>query len=221
MPLQLVIFDLSGTTIEDAGQVPGAFSETMQAHGYTLSSEFMQSVRGASKFEIIRRVVEMQRPDRLATVDQLYLEFRERLRARYRRHSAQTFPDTSEVFKFLRAKDIKIALNTGFDRLITDSLMASAGFDHQLVETVICSDDVQHGRPAPDMILRAMELTNVQNPGCVANVGDTINDLIAGHAAKVRWNIGVCSGAHTRKQLQTAPHTHILSGIAEVPSVLG
>jgi phosphoglycolate phosphatase-like HAD superfamily hydrolase len=44
-------------------------------------------------------------------------------------------------------------------------------------------------------------------------------DLEAGHRAGVRWNVGVLSGAHDRKTLETAPHTHLLASVAEVPGL--
>ena len=55
----------------------------------------------------------------------------------------------------------------------------------------------------------------------MANVGDTTLDLQAGHAARVRWNVGVLSGAHTRARLETAPHTHIIDSVAALPGLFG
>jgi len=50
----------------------------------------------------------------------------------------------------------------------------------------------------------------------VACVGDTTLDLLAGHNAGVRWNIGVLSGAHGRPALEGAPHTHLLPSVADL-----
>jgi phosphoglycolate phosphatase-like HAD superfamily hydrolase len=50
-------------------------------------------------------------------------------------------------------------------------------------------------------------------------VGDTVLDLQAAHNAGVAWNIGVVSGAHTRAQLEAAPHTHLLDSVADVMGV--
>ena len=38
----------------------------------------------------------------------------------------------------------------------------------------------------------------------------------AGHNAGVRWNIGVLSGAHSRRQLAAAPHTHLVGSADEL-----
>jgi phosphoglycolate phosphatase-like HAD superfamily hydrolase len=82
---------------------------------------------------------------------------------------------------------------------------------------VVCGDDVARGRPAPDLIVRAMAATGTADASVVANVGDTTMDLEAGHAAGVRWNVGVTSGAHDRARLERAPHTHLIASVADLP----
>ena len=215
--MQLAIFDLSGTTIEDSGQVPASFLEALHAHGITLTPEFLQTVRGASKREIIRRIVEAQHSS--ASTDEIYLHFRERLASRYS-EGVRLLPGTAQVFEWLHQNNVKIALNTGFDRMITELILAKVPLDRKWMTTTVCADEVAHGRPAPDLIHRSMELSSVNDPAVVANIGDTVLDLQAGNVAMVRWNIGVYSGAHSRDQLLATPHTHILSGIADLPSVL-
>ncbi|HET6258112.1 MAG TPA: HAD family hydrolase [Pseudonocardia sp.] len=51
------------------------------------------------------------------------------------------------------------------------------------LDAVVCADEVAAGRPAPDMIERAMELTGVTVPARVLVAGDTVLDVRAGHAA--------------------------------------
>ena len=81
-------------------------------------------------------------------------------------------------------------------------------------DAVVCNDDVARGRPAPDMIFRAMEWTGRDSVDRIAVVGDTISDLQAAENAGVRWSIGVLSGAHSEAQLRTCPHTAIIASIA-------
>ncbi|MGZ6969654.1 MAG: HAD hydrolase-like protein, partial [Acidimicrobiia bacterium] len=54
----------------------------------------------------------------------------------------------------------------------------------------------------------------------VAVAGDTISDLEAGMAAGASVVAGVLTGAHDRAQLESAPHTHVLGSVAELPAVL-
>jgi phosphoglycolate phosphatase len=86
-----------------------------------------------------------------------------------------------------------------------------------LISASVSSDDVAHGRPEPHMILRAAELVGSRDLDTLAVVGDTVNDLTAGHRAGVGFVIGVTTGAHTVEQLRTAKPTHILATVAELP----
>jgi phosphoglycolate phosphatase-like HAD superfamily hydrolase len=54
----------------------------------------------------------------------------------------------------------------------------------------------------------------------VAVVGDTVNDLVSGTRAGAGIVAGVLTGAHDRATLSSAPHTHVLDSIAELPDVL-
>ena len=121
------------------------------------------------------------------------------------------------LFEWLRHNGARVALNTGFDRDVTGLLVAALGWERHVVDAVVCADDVAQGRPAPDLILEAMRVTKVTTPARVASVGDTVLDLEAGHNARVRWNIGVLTGAHDRATLARAPHTHIVKSIVDLP----
>ena len=219
----LVIFDMAGTTILDAGQVPDAFRTVLHAHGIEVTDEALRSVRGASKREAIHRFVERHFPGEPAEMDQraarIFAAFREHLANSYAQGGVQPIPGSAQTFSWLHGRGIKVALNTGFDRTITDLLLQAIGWDHHTVDAVICGDDVPQGRPAPFLIFRAMETTEVFSVHRVMNVGDTVLDLQAGWNAGVAQNIGVLSGAHSLDQLQKAPHTRLISSVAEIPAL--
>jgi len=213
LDLRLVVCDMAGTTVEDAGQVPAAFAAALEAFGVDVSPERLRSVRGAAKRDAIRALLP-EGPNLASDAEAAYDRFRELLRQRYRDGGVRPVPGAAATFEWLRSSNVQVALNTGFDRVITDMLLAALGWGDGVVDAVVCGDDVPRGRPAPDMILRAMEMTGVASAGQVANVGDTVLDLQAGANAGVRWNIGVLSGAHDRSMLEAVPHTHLIASIA-------
>jgi phosphonatase-like hydrolase len=220
--IDLVIFDLGGTTIEDAGQVPEAFSSVLGRHGIEVTAEAVRTVRGASKREAIRRFLERQSPggdDIASRTEHLFTEFRQCLAALYAASGIRTICGAADVFARLRRRGVKVALNTGFDRTITELILHTTGWQKDTVDAVICGDDVAQGRPAPYLIFHAMEATGVVDVHRVANVGDTVLDLQAGKNAGVRWNIGVLSGAHGREQLERVEHTRLLASVADLPSL--
>ena len=221
--IKLVIFDLAGTTIEDTGQVPETFTTVLRGHGIEVTGEALRAVRGASKREAIRRFVERQYPGEeleiAARAERIFAEFREHLATQYQRGGVGAVPGAADTFARLHKLGIKVALNTGFDRAITELVLRAVGWEKDTADAVVCGDDVSQGRPAPYLIYRAMEATGVISVRRVANVGDTVLDLQAGWNAAVQWNIGVLSGAHTKEQLVRGPHTHLLPSVAALLSL--
>jgi len=220
---KLVVFDLAGTVIEDAGQVPAAFTAALRNHEIEITSGSLREMRGASKREVIQRFVERQ-PDVskahvLPHTDEIYNSSRSNLAGMYEQDGVREIAGATEVFTWLQRRGVRVALNTGFDRTITELLVNSMKWDGDLINAVVCGDDVAQGRPAPYLIFRAMEMSGVTSVHQVANVGDTVLDLQAGQNAGVRYNIGVLSGAHTKEQLEREPHTHLLSSVAMLPTL--
>jgi phosphonatase-like hydrolase len=213
----LVILDMAGTTVEDRGQVPTAFAETLAANGIVIGADEITRVRGASKRLAIRNLLP---PTAQQAADRIYSEFRHHLADAYTTGGVRCVPGADRVIADLRARGIKVALTTGFDRDIATLLLSSLGWTRNTVDAVVCGDDVDHGRPAPDMILLAMKLTGVSEADQVANVGDTVLDLESAARAGVKWNVGVLSGAHRREELKRAPHTHIVASVASLDDVL-
>ncbi|MEO8202132.1 MAG: phosphonatase-like hydrolase [Gemmatimonadota bacterium] len=216
--ITLVVFDMAGTTIKDDGQVPRAFAEALSRQGISASVEALNRVRGSSKRHAIQQFIP-EGPDRGKQTENAYTVFKATLASAYQSEGVVPIPGSRETFEWLRSRGITVALNTGFDRDITELLITSLGWQHDVVDVIVSGDDVKRGRPAPDLILRAMELTGTPGPESVASVGDTMLDLQAGHAARVRWNIGVLSGAHRREQLAGEPHTHLLPSVADLPGL--
>lgn len=221
--LELVVFDLAGTTIEDRGEVPRAFLTALRTHGIEVTNEELRAVRGTSKREVIHRFVERRFPgtesEAAARTDQISGAFHEHLARTYQDDGVGAVPGTLETFDWLDRHGIKVALNTGFNRAMVEILFEALGWEQDTVDAVVCSDAVVQGRPAPYMIFHAMEATRVTSVHRVACVGDTVNDLQAGWNAGVRWNIGVFSGAHTRAQLEGVSHTHLLPSVADLPAL--
>jgi phosphonatase-like hydrolase len=210
----LVVFDLAGTTVEDRGEVPSAFTAALAEQGIAVSPEMLASVRGASKRQAIERLVP-DAPGRGARAEAAFASFQRHLAGLYS-ESVRPVPGAEEAFRWLRAQQVRVALNTGFDRTTTALLLTALHWGHGVVDAVVSGDDVREGRPAPFLIFRAMEATGTHRVDRVANVGDTVLDLEAGRNAGVRWNIGVLSGAHGRDRLDEAPHTQLVPDVGHL-----
>ena len=216
--IRLVVSDMAGTTVSDTGEVARAFSAAMADHGVETSPAQINAVRGASKREAIATLVAPKYGTDAARVEAVYASFKGHLQKVFTREAAP-LAGAVETFAWLRGNGIKLALNTGFDRDITELLLDALGW-RGTADAVICGDDVTQGRPAPYMIFRAMEATGTTDVRQVLNVGDTVSDLQAAHNAGVAISVGVLSGAHKREKLALEPHTYLLASIAELPEIL-
>jgi phosphonatase-like hydrolase len=215
---QLVVLDLAGTTVRDRGEVPAAFAAALAEEGIAVSAAALHAVRGAAKRQAVLQLIPPG-PARAARAARTYDTFQRLLLSRYAQDGVAAIPGAAAAFAWWRARGVRVVLDTGFDREITGHLLTALGWQHDVVDGVVCGDDVAHGRPAPDLILMAMARTGVTAVERVAAVGDTVLDLQAGHLAGARWNVGVLSGAHQRDTLAAAPHTHLLDSVADLPAL--
>ena len=94
-------------------------------------------------------------------------------------------PHAEAVFRALKKQGIKVALNTGFTRSITDTILHRLRWDDRspLIDQVICSDEVPRGRPYADMIEVLMDDLGIGSPAQVLKVGDTEVDVEEGRNA--------------------------------------
>jgi len=233
--IQLVVFDMAGTTVTDHHEVERCFAEAAAQTGLTVSDERILAMQGLSKRHVFETLWKEQlgadSPEVPTHVDVSYDVFRDVLEAHYRSQGATPTEGCLDTFTTLHERGIKIALTTGFYRVVTDIILEKlgwlAGLNEQrigtadsLIQLSIASDEVAQGRPQPLMIQRAMRLLNVTDPKQVVNIGDTPSDLLSGQAAGVALNLGLTNGTHTRAQLEAYPHDKLLGSLRELPALL-
>jgi phosphonatase-like hydrolase len=163
-------------------------------------------------------------PTRATTsfISEVHASFLHRMIAHYRHSSTvEPMPHAEETFAHLRRAGVRVALDTGFSRLILDTILERLSWQGtHVVDATVASDEVARGRPNPDLVFKAMELTGVTNPAAVAKVGDTPSDLEEGAAARCGLIVGVTNGSHTTDQLKRHPHTHLIAHLGQLPKVV-
>lgn len=222
---ELVIFDLAGTTVLDVGDpVANCLLRVIKSQvGIDVPLASAVRVMGIPKpmaiAELLKKFAGGAKPE---LVDSIHKAFVRGMIDYYKINPAAVeIPGTSETFRKLRAAGMKIGVDTGFSRDITDAILDRMGWCRQgLIDVSVTSDEVISGRPAPYLVHRAMQLTGVHSIARVVKVGDTPSDLWEGTNAGCGRVIGVCRGSHTREQLLSSPHTDLISDVTELPDVL-
>lgn len=227
MRIELVIFDMAGTTVYDGDAVNICLRAALGAGGFEVTRDDVNGVMGLPKPEAIRHLASTRAADPATVTTALIAAIHEDFVARMVRHyrddpTVRPCDGAEALFARLHAAGVRVALDTGFSRDIADIILQRFGWVRDgLVDATVTSDEVPRGRPFPDLIERAMALTGVTDLGRVAKVGDTPADLREGEAARCGYVVGVTSGSHTHEELLRCPHTHLIAHLDELPAVLG
>jgi len=225
MRIQLVVFDMAGTTVRDDDAVNSCLREAL-AEVAEVSREDVNRVMGLPKREAIRQLLATAHPGGSAPgpdlVEALHDGFQSRMLRYYSTSPlVEPMPYTLETFSRLKAGGLRLALDTGFGRPIVDAILTRLGWAGRgIVDATVASDEVARGRPHADLIQRAMALTGTSDPRTVAKVGDTPADLLEGIAAGCGLVVGVMNGTHTHEELVVHPHTHLIRDLRELPAIL-
>ena len=225
MKIDLVVFDIAGTTVADKGNINDAFREAMNKSGYQVTIAAVNHVMGYRKKEAIQILLEKFHPGQagnVALIEDIHEQFTQDMRAYYQNTSElSALPHAEELFKLLHANNIKVALDTGFTKAITDTIMERLGWHtNGLVDCIVSSDEVPEGRPHPYMIQKIMKELQVTEPQHVVKVGDTEVDIAEGRSAGCGLVISVTTGAYYRDELEFYVPDHIIDGLNELPAIL-
>lgn len=223
--IALAALDIAGTTLDEGGAVYRVLTDVVREAGAPAADADVRMWMGADKREAITALLAgapgAAEPD-AGTVEQVHERFVERLTAAYAATPPVPFPGVVDALAALRADGVRVVLTTGFDRTVTDPLLASVGWSvGDQLDAVVCASEVAAGRPEPFMIQRAMELTGVTDPAAVLVAGDTVLDIRAGLAAGAGLVVGVLTGAQTEAELAAEHPTHILAGVRLLPGLIG
>lgn len=222
--IKLVIFDMAGTTVYDDHYVTSALREALLSYGFDIPLDAADEVMGIAKPVAIEMLLNQFYPERAkdTPIPEIHQAFLKLMIYFY-----ETSPDireiagTSEVFRVLKEQGIKVGIDTGFSRDITDIIINRLGWYNQgLLDVTVASDEVAHGRPAPDMVYKAMQITGITDVKAVVKVGDTPVDILEGSNAGCGMVIGVLSGVSTRADLIQYNDAILLDSIIDLPDVI-
>lgn len=225
MKPKLVVFDVAGTTVRDDGDVvTEALLQAFARFRLKVQRAHIREHMGLAKQQAIRLILrDSLEPSTLLhprLLEAVHQDFLETMCLYYVDH-AEAIPGAEDTFSWLRAQGVGVVLDTGFPRRVLDAILVRLCWqDRGLISAAIASDEVEFGRPSPEMLRRAMRLTGVTDPAWVAKVGDTPADLCEGLNGGCGQNIGVLWGSHDRASLGRFPHTHLVQDFEELRAVL-
>lgn len=237
--IRLAAVDMAGTSVDDGGAVESAFrtaldtvgldpdrprgstdrtagsASTDRAAGSADTDRTVRATMGQAKLAVFTRLLggDAIRAARANAV------FEDALGDAVDRGLVVPVDGARTAIESLQARGVAVCLTTGFSPATRDRILAGLGWTG-LADLVLSPADAGRGRPWPDMILTAVLRLGIEDVAEVAAVGDTTSDLIAGTRAGASLVVGVLTGAHGLDELLTAPHTHVIGSIRELPDLV-
>ena len=96
--------------------------------------------------------------------------------------------------------------------------LAKTGLLHRFDGRLFSADDVEHGKPAPDLFLHAAAAMGVA-PGRTAVVEDSVHGVVAGVAAEMA--VFAYAGGVTPASRLARPGVTVFDSMADLPGLLG
>lgn len=233
--IKLIVFDLSGTTVQDDNAVAQCLYQGASKFGIQASLDDFQKTIGTNKIKLYEFMIARDHGQDVLIEDLEKYDFPEyhsmalevfhyysHLMVSYYKNEVRPMPGAEETFKWCHQNGILVATDTGFHDDVNTAIMEGLQWTQNgLVDISIDVEDTNEvGRPTPFMIYHAMFKLDVQNIHQVIKIGDTPADLLSGYNAGCIGNIGVLSGANSFDILSHYPHTHIIESIANLPRLI-
>lgn len=173
--MDAVIFDLDGVLLDSEQLWNEAKREVVDDCGGTWSDAAPKDMMGMSAPEWTAYLRDELGVDR--DLDAINRAVVDAMRALYR-DELPLLPGAQEAVKALGAR-FPLGLASSSNREIIDLVVDEAGF---AFDAIVSSEEVDRGKPAPDVYLRAAEMLGVDAGACVA-VEDSSNGLRSADAA--------------------------------------
>lgn len=215
---------MAGTTVEDKDFVHQALIDALAKENISVSREEANGVMGYPKPVAIKILLENKLDDKDKITDNLiesiHNVFVENMVTFYKHDPrVKEKPGVRETFSMLHDHSVKIAIDTGFSRAIANAIIERLGWNDGLIDYSITSDEVENGRPYPDMIYKVMDMAGVSSADQVIKIGDTISDIQQGRNAGCKYIIAVTTGACLVAQLIIEKPTHLVADLREIADI--
>jgi len=219
--IEMVAFDVAGTTVTDDGLVIKAFEKAFALtvpEIWAVKSQdltkYALDTMGQSKIEVFTAMLGDANLAEQAnrSFEAAYLEL-------VQTEGVSEIQGARLVLEDLKSRGIKTALTTGFSRPTINAIIDSLDWQG-LVQVTVVPGDVGAGRPSPLMLEAAASFLSVEHASNCVVLGDTVSDMEAAVKFGAGMRVGVLSGAHSSAALAAAGAINIIDSVASLPNLL-
>ena len=220
--IEMVVFDMAGTTINEQNVVYKTLHKALVAYGIETTLEVVLKMgAGKEKHQAIKDILRYINSDKIEESAQIFENFKVLLDKAYEELEVTAIAGVDNVLLQLKEEGVKVVLNTGYNRKVAMHLLAKLNWtEGTYYDFLVTASDVEKGRPHPDMIQKAINHFNISNTQKVLKAGDSAIDIEEGKNANCGFTVGVLSGAQTKEQLESVHPDFILNSLADLPEIL-
>jgi phosphonatase-like hydrolase len=211
--VELICFDMAGTTVIDNGLVLEAFRRTIDDLGVTgeeatLAEAYVIETMGQSKIEVFAALFGERASMANASFERNFVDAAQEF-------GVSEIPGARSTVETLRSIGIKVALTTGFSPSTREALIRELGWD-DLCALRASPAVAGRGRPAPDMLLWCALKSQITAMNALMVVGDTSSDMQAGLRAGAGYCVGVLSGNDDAPRLLEAGADDVIDSVVDL-----
>jgi len=214
MTIELICFDMAGTTVNDNGLVLEAFRRTIDGLGVTgdeatAAEAYVIETMGQSKIEVFSVLFDERATQANESFERHFVTAAEEV-------GVKEITGARASVETLKSRGVAVALTTGFSSSTREVLIELLGW-RDLFPLRVSPADAGRGRPSPDMILVCALRARVSAMATIMVVGDTASDMQAGRRAGVGACVGVLTGTDDEARLVSNGADLVLKSVAELP----
>lgn len=179
-----VIFDLDGTLVDSLGIWGDIDIEYLGSYGLEVPNGLQHEIEGLSFTETAAYFKE-HFPIK-ESLDEIKETWKQMAMEKYR-YSVQLKAGVSKFLPYLKEKGILMAVASSNDRTLIEAVLESHGI-RGFFSNIVTACEVNRGKPAPDVYLRAAQKLGVKPEECLV-----FEDIVAGIMAGKNAGMRVCA----------------------------
>ena len=163
MGKKAVIFDMDGVIFDTEKVYLDIWIEVFEKYGYKMTKELYVNVMGTGRKNVIKTFLENFGDD--LPIEKMYEEKDNQLFYIIENQGIPLKEGVKELFSMLKEKTYKIALATSAKRERVEKQIKDKWLKESF-DAIVCGDDVEKGKPSPDIFLKAAKKIDVEPENC-------------------------------------------------------
>lgn len=165
MQPQAYIFDLDGLILDTESLCVEVATQVLQRYGKQLTQQAQRAALGKRPLDCWRDVAAELGLSETVSAEQLVAESEPLLAARWA--DVRPLPGVRRLLEHLRTCGCRVAIATSTSRATFDKKLSKKPWMRELFQAAVCGDEVEQGKPAPDVFLAAAQQLGVDATQCL------------------------------------------------------